>query len=72
MGGLFGGDDAAAANARARAEANALQEKQFQQYEEALKYYEDIGVPPIEAQKIALEAAEMGPESLKLSLVILD
>ena len=63
--GLFGGDDSADIMAQASAESARMQEEANRRYDEALQYYEGIGVPPEEAQRIALEAAQVGPSALE-------
>jgi len=65
MGGLFGGDAAAKAQQEAAAQSAALQAKQMEQFDKAAEYYESIGVPPEEAQKIALEAAQLDPSAME-------
>lgn len=63
--GLFGGGDAADIAAAAREQSD----RQFQQAQEEMKkvaeYLETQGIPSTEAQRIALEYAQVGPSALE-------
>lgn len=57
--------DAERAMSRAGARSDALTQQQLDEIKKAVEGLEQVGVPSIEAQKIALEYAQLGPTALE-------
>lgn len=56
---------ARAAAAQATAESGRQFDEAMKEMREAAEYLESLGVPPVEAQRIALESANLGPSALE-------